>query len=85
MRVMNTDAKLHRTKDPDKFLQEAEMGKKRMYLEACLQQRRHFSPFFASVDGLLEVEAMETLKRLASRLSNQVEATLLKYMRIRQE
>ena len=40
-----------------------------MYLEACLQQRQHFSPFLASVDGLLEVEAMATLKRIASRLA----------------
>ena len=40
-----------------------------MYLEACLQQRRHFSPFVAYVDRLLEVEAMATLKRLASRLA----------------
>ena len=40
-----------------------------MYLEACLQQRRHFSPFVSSVDGLLGVEAMATLKRIASRLA----------------
>ena len=40
-----------------------------MYLETCLQQRRHFSPFVASVDGLLGVEATITLKRLASRLA----------------
>ena len=40
-----------------------------MYLEACLQQHRHFSPFIASVDGLLGVEATATLKRLASRLA----------------
>ena len=40
-----------------------------MYLEACLQQRRHFSPFVASVDGLLGVEATANLKRIASRLA----------------
>ena len=40
-----------------------------MYLEACLQQRRHFSPFVASVDGLLGVEATATLKRIASLLT----------------
>ena len=50
-------------------LHEAERGRKRMYLEACLQQRRHFSPFVASVDGMLGVEAAEILKRLASRLA----------------
>ena len=41
-----------------------------MYLEACFQQRIHFSPFVASVDGLLVVEGTDTLKRLASRLAN---------------
>ena len=68
MLVVNTDSKNHAVKTPEKCLQEAERGKKRMYLEACLQQRRHFSPFLSSVDEMLVVEATETLKRLASRL-----------------
>ena len=68
MHVVNTDAKSHMTKDPEKCLHEAERGKKRMYLEACLQQRQHFSPFVASVYGMLGVEATEILKRLSSRL-----------------
>ena len=45
MRVVNTDAPTHRTKDPARCLHEAERGKKRMYLEACLPQLRNFSPF----------------------------------------
>ena len=53
MRVVNNGARSQRTKDPERSLQEAERGKKWMYLEACLQQRRHFSPFVASVDGLM--------------------------------
>ena len=61
---MNTDAKSHLAKPPEKCLQEAERSKKQMYLEACLQQRRHFSPYFASGNGLLVVEAMDTLKRI---------------------
>ena len=69
MRVVNTDAKSHMTKDLEKCLQEAERGKKRMYLEACLQQCRHFSPFVANVDGLLGVDATATLKILDSRLA----------------
>ena len=40
-----------------------------MYLEACLQQRRHFYPFVSSVDGLLGMEATSTLKRIASHLA----------------
>ena len=70
MRVVNTDAPTHQNKDPEKYLYEAERGKKKMYLEACFQKRQHFSPFFASVDGLLGLEATDTLKRIASRLAN---------------
>ena len=40
-----------------------------MYLEAFFQQRRFFSTFVASVDGILGVEAGATLKRLSSRLA----------------
>ena len=43
--------------------------KKGMYPEACPQKCRHFSPCVASVDGLLGVEAMSTLKRISSRLA----------------
>ena len=40
-----------------------------MYPGDCLQQRRHLSPFVASVDQLLGVEATAILKRIASRLA----------------
>ena len=48
---------------------EAERSKKKMYLGACLQQRRQFSPFIAAVDKLLGVEATATLKRISSCLA----------------
>ena len=38
MCVVNTDNKYHLAKTPDKCLQEAERAKKKMYLEAFLQQ-----------------------------------------------
>ena len=69
MYVVNTDALTHRTKDPEKCLHEADRGEKNMYMEACLQKHRHFSPFVALFDGLLGVEAMDILKRLSSRLA----------------
>ena len=69
MRVVNTGAPTHQKKDPEKCLHEVERGKKKMYLEACLQQRRHFYPFVALMDGLLGAEATDTLKRIASRLA----------------
>ena len=49
-----------------------------MYLEACLQQRRHFSTFFTSVDGMIGVEATSTLKMLASLLSTKLKQPYLK-------
>ena len=69
MCVVNTDTKSHSGKTPEKCLQEADRGKKTMYLEACVQKSRHFSPFFSSVDGMLGMEATETLKRIASCLA----------------
>ena len=36
MRVVNTDAKCHSVKTPEKCLQEDERSKKKMYLEECL-------------------------------------------------
>ena len=76
MRVMNTDALSYLKKAPDKCLHEAEKGKKNMYLEACLQQFRHFSPFIAWVDGILGVEATSTLKRISSCLATKWQAPM---------
>ena len=55
MRVVNTDTKSHSSKTPEKCLQEEEQTKKKMYLEAYLQQRQKISPFVTSVDGILVV------------------------------
>ena len=44
MRVIKTDAKSHLEKQPEKCLQKEERAKKLMYLQVCLQQRRHFTP-----------------------------------------
>ena len=57
-----------------------------MYLEACLQQRRHFSPFVASVYGLMGVEATANLKKLASRMATKCKQSYSKtcgYVKIR--
>ena len=67
--VVNTDAKSYPTKTLYWCLQDAVKAKKKMYLEACLQKSLHFSPFVASVDGLLDVEAEATLKMISIRLA----------------
>ena len=53
MRVGNTYAKSHLAKIPEECMQEADRAKKKMYLEACLQQLRNFSPFISSVAATL--------------------------------
>jgi hypothetical protein len=56
------DAKSNRSKAPDKVLAAQEREKKKKYLEACLEQRRHFSPFVVSTDGLLAQFFSETVR-----------------------
>ena len=69
MRVLKTDAKSYLSKTQETFLQESEQAKKNIYLEACLQQHQQLLPFVASIYGLLGVEAMAKLKRIAIRLA----------------
>jgi hypothetical protein len=45
VRITDVDAKSNRSKDSDKVLEAHEREKKKKYLGACLEQRRHFSPF----------------------------------------
>ena len=69
MHIVNTDAKSHSEKTPEKCLHETDRANKKMYLEAFIQKYQHFSPLVASADGLLVVEATATLKRIAIRLA----------------
>ena len=46
-----------------------ERAKKKKYLAACLAQRRHFTPFVVSTDGLLGKEAKALLQRLSALLA----------------
>jgi hypothetical protein len=69
VRVTNADAKSQRQKDPAKVLSQHEREKKRKYLEPCLAQRRHFTPFVVSTDGMLGREATFFIRRLSSILA----------------
>ena len=71
MCVVNTNAKYHSAKAPEKCLRDADREKKNMYLEACLQQCKKFSLFIAYIDEILGVEAGSTLKRLDVCLAKQ--------------
>jgi hypothetical protein len=52
-----------------KVLRKHENEKKRKYLQPCLDQRRHFSPFVVSTDGMLGREASCLIKRLSQKLA----------------
>ena len=69
MRVVNTDALSWKSKTPKKCLETAGWENKKKYLHTCFNERRHFTTFVASVDGLIVVEAEVTLKHITSRLA----------------
>jgi hypothetical protein len=65
VRVTDTDATSYALKPSDKVLEAAEKLKKKKYLQACLEHRRHFTPFVVSVNGILGKYANTFLKVLA--------------------
>jgi hypothetical protein len=67
---LSTDA-IH--PDPMKVLANHEKEKKKKYLQPCLDQRRHFTPFVVSADGLIGKEAKTLLKRLSALLAEKWE------------
>jgi hypothetical protein len=53
VQVTDTDAKSYCSQDPHKVLAQQERKKKKKYLDpSCLEQRKHFTPFVISTDGL---------------------------------
>jgi len=69
VRVTDTDQPSYRSSTPDVIIKRQETEKKKRYLNACLEQRRHFSPFVCDTYGLLGEEATAVCKRLASMLA----------------
>jgi hypothetical protein len=60
-------------RDPHKVLAQQECEKKKKYLDACLEQRKHFTPFVISTDGLLGRKAAKLLKWLVLCLTDKWE------------
>ena len=70
MSVVNNDVISHQPQTSKKYLVADKREKKKKYLHACTNKRRHFTPFIAPVNGLLGVKAEETLKLISIRLVN---------------
>jgi hypothetical protein len=73
VRITDVDAKSNLSKHPEKVLIAQEKGKKKKYLEACLEQRGHFTPFVVSTDILLGKEAKTLLKKISALLAKKWE------------
>lgn len=69
VRVSSVDTKTYRGMKPAKALELQEKEKKDKYAQSCIDQRRTFTPFVLSTDGLLGVEAKSFLKRLSFALA----------------
>jgi hypothetical protein len=53
VRITDVNAASNQSMDPQKVLTTHEREKKKKkYLEACLEQHHHFTPFVVSTDGL---------------------------------
>jgi hypothetical protein len=84
VRVTDTDTPTNQMKDPIKVLEAAHRLKKKTYLQPCLDQRRHFTPFIVSVEGLIRKEAETVLKVLAARTatkSGKTYSNVMRYLR----
>ena len=69
VRMCDVNQSSYLTCNPVSILKSAEYSTKKHYLEPCLAQRRHFSPFVVSCEDLLGKEADAFLKRLLMKLA----------------
>ena len=69
IRIVNLDAGSYLHMMSKKALAKAEKEKKDLYLQACLEHRRTFTPMVYSADGIPGAEALAAQKRLATLLS----------------
>ena len=82
IRVTNLDAPpshIHRKPEADLS---RERDKKKQYLQACLDQRRHCSPFIVSCDWVLRNEAKAELPNLAGSLTKKIRRALFRICKL---
>jgi len=72
-RVINLDSKSYKNLPPKKALERQEKEKKKKYCKPCENQRRHFTPFVVSTDGMFGFEARAFLKRPVKLLAEEWE------------
>lgn len=70
VRICDVNQPSYLVRKPSSIIKSSENDKKRKYLDACLEQRRHFTPFVVSCEGLFGKEADFFMKRLAKKLAD---------------
>ena len=68
-KIINCDAPSRHRSTSEKVLSDNEKRKKKKYLQACLDQRMHFTPLVFSTDGMMGRETKAFLKRLSHHLT----------------
>ena len=70
MRVYDINQPSYMSRKPTTILKTAENDRTHQYLDAWLNQRRHFTPFVVSCKGLYGKEASFFMKQLAKQLAD---------------
>ena len=63
IRIVNLDAGSYLPMTPEKALENSEKEKKDLYLQACLERRRIFTPMVYSANRIPGAEALSAQKR----------------------
>jgi len=71
VRATNLDSKSYKNLPPKKALERQEKEKKKKFCKPCENQRRHFTPFVVSKDGMFGFEARAFLKRRVKFLAEE--------------
>ena len=69
IRIVNLDAGSYLRMTPEKALAKAGKENKDLYIQACLERRKTFTPMVYSADVIPGAEALAVQKRLAALLS----------------
>ena len=68
VRIADVNHPSYLYRKPTSIIKSTENAKKKIYLEPCLEQRRHFTPFVVSYEGLLGKEADVFLKKTITKI-----------------
>ena len=69
VRICDVHQPSHANRKPASILKSSENDKKKKCLQPCMEQRRHFTPFVVSCEGLMGREADVFLCRMAKKLA----------------